>query len=76
MQSSQDGVAIISSGKPPEFIKMSLYSDPLCGIYVHGFCQAVRNGGAFASDLNAMKATMEIIHAAYKSASNGVAIPI
>ena len=50
---------------------MNLDSDPLYGIYVQEFCQAVRNSGAFASDLNAMKATMEIIDAAYKSASNG-----
>ena len=76
MQSSYDGVAIIRSGKPPEFIKMNLDSDPLYGIYVQEFCQAVKNGRAFASDLNAMKATMEIIDASYKSASNGLAISI
>ncbi len=76
VQSSQDGVAIIRSGKPPEFIKMNLDFDPLYGIYVQEFCQAVKNGGAFASDLSAMKTTMEIIDAAYKSASNGVAISI
>ena len=76
VQSSQDGVTIIRSGKPPEFIKLNLDSDPLYGIYVQEFCQAVRNSGAFASDLNAMKATMEIIDAAYKSASNGAAVSI
>ena len=76
VRSSQDGVTIIRSGKPPEFIKINLDSDPLYGICVQEFCQAVRNSGAFASDLNAMKATMEIIDAAYKSASNGVAISI
>ena len=76
VQSSHDGVAIIRSGKPPEFIKMNLDFDPLYGIYVQEFCQAVKNGGAFASDLSAMKTTMEIIDAAYKSASNGVAISI
>ena len=76
MQSSQDGVTIIRSEKPPEFIKTNLDSDPLFGIYVQEFCQAVRNSGAFALDLNVMKATMEIIDAAYKSASNGVAVSI
>ena len=76
MQSSHDGVTIIRSGKPPEFIKMNLDSDPLYGIYVQEFCQAVRNSGAFASDINAMKTTMEIIDAAYKSASNGAAVSI
>ena len=76
MQSSQDGVTIIRSGEPPEFMKMNLASDPLYGIYVQEFCQAVRNSGAFASDIHAMKTTMEIIDAAYKSASNGVAISI
>ena len=55
---------------------MNLDPDPLYGIYVQEFCQAVRNSGAFASYLNAMKATMEIIDTAYNSASNGVAISI
>ena len=55
---------------------MNLDSDPVYGIYVQEFCQAARNGGAFASDLNAMTATMEIIDAAYKSALNGVTISI
>jgi len=76
VQSSQDGVTIIRSGKQPEFIKMNLDSDPLYGIYVQEFFRAVRNSGAFASNLNAMKATMEIIDTAYNSASNGVAISI
>ena len=57
-------------------MKMNLDSDPLYGIYVQELCQAVRNGGAFASDLNAMTATMEIIDAAYKSALNVAAISI
>ena len=53
-----------------------MYSDPVYGIYVQEFCQAVRNSKASASDLKAMKATMEIIDAAYKFASNGVAVSI
>ena len=41
-----------------------MYSDPMYGIYVQEFCQAVRNSKAFASDLKAMKTTMKIIDAA------------
>ena len=76
MQSSPDGVAVIRSGKPTEFIKMNLDSDPLYGVYVRSFCRAVRKNEVFSSDLNRMTATMKIIDAGYKSAARGLAVPV
>ena len=76
VQSSPDGVAVIRSGKPTEFIKMNLDSDPLYGVYVRSFCRAARKNEVFSSGLNRMTATMKIIDAGYKSAARGLAVPV